>query len=285
MMSRISLIIFISFIGLLISCKLDMKPKQIEREIPIQQFSKIFRSDFQSILDSSNVEGSILILDPIKNKFYSNDFNWADISRLPASTFKIPNSIIALETGVVNYDSTIFKWNREKRYLKLWEQDLNLEKAFHFSCVPCYQEIARTIGSEKMNKYLKKLDYENMIVDSSNIDKFWLEGESKISQFQQIDFIKRLYFSDLPISKNTEHIMKKLMIISQNDKYTLRAKTGWVIRNGINNGWFVGYIETGGNIYFFATNISPKENFDMNLFSVIRKDITIKAFNSMNIIQ
>lgn len=94
---------------------------------------------------------------------------------LPASTFKITNSIIALETGVVENDSTLLKWNGEKRRFKNWEQDLILRDAFHFSCVPCYQEIARKVGENKMNKFLKKLDYGNMKVDSSNLDLFWLE--------------------------------------------------------------------------------------------------------------
>lgn len=249
--------------------------KPFEREIVV--------SGFQTIIDSANVDGAILIYDPDQDKYYSNDFEWAEKGNLPASTFKITNSIIALETGIVENDSVLFKWHGEKRRIKSWEQDLIFRDAFHFSCVPCYQEIARKIGVKIMTEYLDKLEYGDMKVDSANIDVFWLEGESQISQFQQIDFLKRFYQSDLPISEGTETIMKRMMIIEENAEYRLSGKTGWSIRNGNNNGWFVGYIECRNKTYFFATNVSPKEQFDMNMFPMIRKDLTYKALEHMNI--
>ena len=76
---------------------------------------RIVISDFNTIIESTDVKGSILIYDFENNKYYSNDFQWAEKGNLPASTFKIPNSIIALETGVVENDSTLFKWYGEKR--------------------------------------------------------------------------------------------------------------------------------------------------------------------------
>lgn len=233
---------------------------------------------FQQILDSANVSGSILIFDPARNVYYSNDFGRFEIGHLPASTFKIPNSIIALETGVIENDSTVINWDGEKRRRGDWEKDLSFQDAFHVSCVPCYQEIARKIGVERMKEYLEKLDYGNMIVDSANIDLFWLEGESKISQFEQIDFLYRFYKSLLPVSKRTEDVMKRLMFIEETDGWKLSGKTGWSIRNGNNNGWFVGYLEKGGEVYFIATNIDPRTEFNMDLFPVIRKEISMKAF-------
>ena len=117
------------------------------------------------------MEGSVLIYHLNDDKYYSNDFAWCEKGNLPASTFKITNSIIALETGIVENDSTMFYWNGEKRRLKMWERDMPLRDAFHFSCVPCYQEVARGIGQERMNSYLKKLEYGSMKVDSTNIDR------------------------------------------------------------------------------------------------------------------
>ena len=90
--------------------------------------------------------------------YYSNDFKWANAGRLPASTFKIPNSIIALETGVVENDSTLFEWDGIERSIKNWNQDLLFREAFHFSCVPCYQKVAREISEKRMNVYLNKLE-------------------------------------------------------------------------------------------------------------------------------
>ncbi len=241
-------------------------------------------SEFQQILDSSNVDGSILIYNSQAAIFYSNDFQWAGQGKLPASTFKIPNSIIALETNVVENDSTLFIWNGEKRNLSIWEQDLLFKDAFRFSCVPCYQDIAREIGEKRMKEYLSKLIYGNMVFDSTNIDLFWLVGDSKINQFQQIDFLSRLYNSKLPITEKTDKIMKRLMILDKNQSYCLSGKTGWSVRNNHNNGWFVGYLEIKEKVYFFAVNIDPKEKFNMQLFSKIRKEITMNAFKKLKLL-
>ena len=250
---------------------------EIEREIVV--------SEFQTLIDSSDVKGSILIYDLKDDKYYSNNFNWAKKGNLPASTYKITNSIIALETGVVQSDSTIFKWNGEERRLKIWEQDLIFKDAFHYSCVPCYQEVARKIGVNRMNKYLDKFDYGKMKVDSTNIDLFWLEGESQINQYQQIEFLKRFYNSELPISQRTETIMKRMIVIEEDETYKLSGKTGWSIRDGNNNGWFVWFVEIKENTYFFATNIEPNQRFNMDMFPMIRKELTFKALKQLNIIK
>jgi beta-lactamase class D len=168
--------------------------------------------------------------------------------------------------------------------LPAWEQDLFFRDAFRASCVPCYQEVARKIGAERMKEYLAKLDYGKMIVDSSDIDLFWLEGESKITPEQQVDFLARFYFSKLPVSPRTTDIMKEILVIEKTDSYTLSGKTGWSIRSGNNNGWFVGYIEREGKVYFFAANIDPEIEFNMDLFGVIRTQITMQALKKLGLI-
>jgi beta-lactamase class D len=127
------------------------------------------------------------------------------------------------------------------------------------------------------------MNYGEMHVDSSNIDVFWLEGDSRISQYEQVDFLYRFYYDRLALSPRTTDIMKRLMIIEETPSYRLSGKTGWSVREGRNNGWFVGYVETGDNVYFFATNINPGVDFNLELFLVIRRDITMKAFRSLDI--
>jgi beta-lactamase class D len=267
--SLIILIFLVNFSG-------NCQPKNLKTR-------EIIKSEFGTILDSLHVKGSILIYDIEHNIYYSNDFSWAKTAIIPASTFKIPNSIIALETGVVQNDSTIFKWNGEKRRFKKWEEDLTFKKAFQVSCVPCYQQIARKIGVKRMTSYLRKLNYTGMVFDTLTIDNFWLKGKSKFSQMQQIDFLQRLYFSQLPISKRTEKIMKDIMQIEKNDDYVLSGKSGWGMRNEMNNGWLVGYVEKNNSIYFFATNVEKLET-DMDEFSIIRLNSTKEAFKKLNLI-
>ena len=246
--------------------------------------SQINKPEWQSFIDSSEVTGSILIYDLHNDTYYSNNFEWANKGNLPASTFKIANSIIGLESGVIESDSVIFKWDREKKWLKKWEQDLVLKDAFHFSCVYCYQDVARRIGEERMNYYLRKFNYGDMKVDSSNVDKFWLEGNSRISQMQQIDFLKRFYESKLPISERTEKIIKNLIVIEDKGQYKLSGKSGLSNSNEIYNGWFVGFIELKDKTYFFATNVEPKGEFEFDSFINKRMDLTLEAFKTMKII-
>lgn len=245
--------------------------------------SYIIKPEFQTIIESADIEGSILIYDLNKSVYYSNDFEWAKKARLPASTFKIPHSLMALELGIVENENTVFKWNGDKRYLEIWEQDLTFKQAFHYSCVPCYQEIAKKIGVGRMNDNLEKFNYGNNFIEEKNLDNFWLQGQFAISQFQQIDFLKRFQQAQLPISDTTFNILKNMMIVKSNETYTIRAKTGLSVRSKNYNGWYVGYVETSNNTFFFATNISPLTEYNKG-FNKLRKVITVKALELLNVL-
>lgn len=262
----------------LLSCSDAPKPK-IETHNTNDESLEIVRSDFQSLLDSAEVKGSMLIWD--EKKYYSNDFEWAKKGHLPASTFKIPNSIIALELGIIDNDSTIIKWDGKPQFQKRWEKDLTFKEAFHLSCVPCYQEIARSIGLKRMKNYLSNLNYGNMEVDSTNLDLFWLEGQSNINQYQQIGFLRKFNKQKLPISKRTHAIMSRMMIIEETEQYTLRGKTGWSIVDNQDNCWYVGFLETRYGFFYFATNIEPTEPTDLNNLPSIRKTLTEEALRAI----
>lgn len=264
-------------IGLLLimSCTQNSQPESMQ--IHTTPLKEVQVNELQALFDSAKVTGATVVFDPGAMVFYSNDFDRCRKGYLPASTFKIPNSLIALETGIVENESTVFEWDGKKRRLKTWERDLTFREAFHASCVPCYQEIARKVGADTMRKYLDLFHYGDMVFDSSTIDLFWLEGNSRITAFGQIDFLKDFYEEKLPLSAHTYSVMKNLIVIEKNDRYTLSGKTGWAIRNENNLGWFVGYIESAKGVRFFATNLEPGPGFNMDEFTRIRAEITMKA--------
>ncbi len=200
-----------------------------------------------------------------------------EVGQIPASTFKIPHSMIALELGIVDINATIFKWDGQPRAFKMWETDLDFKGAFHKSCVPCYQEVARKIGPSRMKYMLDTLHYGHMKLDSNTIDNFWLRGESKISSYEQIEFLRRFYDGELPISDRTRQIMREMMIMSKTDKYILSGKTGWAMNSEDNLGWFVGFVEKNDNIFYFATQVRPRPELDMDDFAEIRKTVTYDA--------
>ncbi len=259
------------------------QPNPPTKEANQPKTREVIVPEFQPLLDEAEVDGTILIYVLEDDQYYSNDFQWAQKGFLPASTFKIANSIIALETGVMENDSTLIRWKGEARAQKVWEQDLILRKAFHYSCVPCYQEIARKVGVERMRGYLEELDYGTMVFDSTNLDLFWLQGYSRITPMEQIDFLMRLHQSKLPIAERTEKIMKRMMLLQDQPNYQLRGKTGWSIDQGKNNAWFVGYVVTTDKTYFFATNIEPKTPIDRKKFPAVRKEVTFQALDRMRV--
>jgi beta-lactamase class D len=243
---------------------------------------RVVSSRIQSILDSAKVEGAVLVYDSEGNTFYSNDFVWAETGFLPASTFKIPNSINALENGIVANDSTVFLWDGKPRYLKSWEEDITFHQAFQRSCVPCYQEIARKTGVEKMRNMLDKIGYPGMVFNGATLDNFWLEGASKISQFQQVDFLSKLVNRELPVTEKTYRIMSKIMFLDQKEGYDLYGKTGWAQPDDSTNiGWFTGYAKTPDNTYYLVTNIRPGDGFNMDDFAKIRMELALKAMHEI----
>ena len=238
----------------------------------------------KGIFDKHGMTGTIIIYDPTSNEYSGFNPAWWDNGYLPASTFKIPNSLIGLELGLVD-TGYVFNWNGEDRRMPQWKRDLTLKEAFAVSCVPCYQELARRIGVDRMNEYLLKLQFGKMDVHAENIDLFWLEGKSRITPFEQVSFLRKLYEERLPLKKSTIRSMKAMMINETGQEYTLSGKTGWAVRNDNNYGWFVGYLETGEKVFFVATLIEPKNHEMVNDFALARKKVTMEVFRELGLVK
>jgi beta-lactamase class D len=144
---------------------------------------------------------------------------------LPASTFKIFNSLVALETAVAPDDQLVIKWDSVVRDHAEWNKDMNMREAFKVSNVAYYQEIARRIGPAKMQHYLDTVRYGNMKM-GGRIDNFWLNDSLQITADEQVGFLKRLYFYELPFSERTQRIVKTMMLHEQTPGYNLYYKTG-----------------------------------------------------------
>jgi len=180
---------------------------------------------------------------------------------LPASTYKVPNSLIALETGVVgDPDKDVFKWDGVKRNIEAWNQDHTLRSAIAASAVPVYQEIARRIGVERMQKYVDLFEYGNRNI-GGGIDQFWLTGELRIDPIQQIDFLDRLRRTALPISKRSQDLVRDILPVAKVGDAVIRAKTGLLGAElgKPSLGWVVGWAEKGTAQTVFALNVDIRE--------------------------
>lgn len=176
----------------------------------------------------------------------------ADSALLPASTFKIANAAIALETGVVTGPDELFPWDGTQRDLPAWNRDLTLTEAMAASAVPVYQEVARRVGAERMADWLQRLDYGNADI-GGGVDRFWLDGGLRISAREQVTFLERLATGDLPLSPHTMEQVAAMIRLDGGDGWALHGKTGWASVADL--GWWVGWTVHGDEQYVFALNM------------------------------
>lgn len=280
------------FLGILlsvctISCSYNKKTDQ-----NITTFNKdriIVQKDFKKYFDNCSVAGSIAIYDNKNQEWILSDTVEVKKETLPASTFKIINLLIALETKTIADENELIKWVGKTDTIKYGYRpeiyhDMTIKEAFEVSAVWVFIELAKKIGKENYKKYLTICNYGNLDLSESD-DDFWNFGDFAISPINQVVFIKNLYEEKLPFSKRNIEIVKRVMVNEQNECFTIYAKTGWTRENDINTGWWIGYVENKIGVYFFATRLLQDRRYKRDDFGSCRKDITKKVFRDLKIIE
>jgi beta-lactamase class D len=214
----------------------------------------------KTYFDSAGVTGCFGLFDNSHNSFIIYDLpRYRDSSYTPASTFKIVNSLIGLQTGRISDENMVIKWDGVTRWNPDWNKDLSMKEAFAVSAVPYYQEVARRIGRDTMQYWIDTLSYGNRNI-SGPVDSFWLNNRLKIKPDEELGLVKKLYFDQLPFFRNTQEIVKRVMLREENANYQLSYKTGWGnTENGNAIGWVVGWIEENKHPYFFVLNIETAD--------------------------
>lgn len=252
---NIFLLLIINYQLLIISCS----PNNVKTDDSLKTY-----------FDKHNVTGTFGLYDNGTSEFLIyNLARFKDSAYLPASTFKIVNSLIGIETGRVSNEKMVIKWDGVVRKFpggdtaSSWNKDLSMEEAFKVSAVPYYQEVARRIGKDTMQRWLDSLKYGNHTIGGP-IDSFWLNNSLKLTADEEMGLVKKLYFGQLPFQKRTQDIVKRVMLQESNANYSLSYKTGWGFReNGNALGWIVGWIEENKHPYFFAMNVEGPSGTDM----------------------
>jgi beta-lactamase class D len=253
----LALLIGISFEGMRVLAQPTPSPSKHPATITAQA------PDLGRHFRELGLEGSILIYDSNNNRTYEHNPQRNTRAMTPASTFKIFNAMVALETGVIADDVAILTWDGIHRDIAAWNHDTNLRQAFKDSTVWFYQVLARKAGRDRMQQWIDRIGYGNrQIGTAQDIDRFWLQGPLQITPKQQIEFLQRLHRGDLPFSQRTMDLVKDIMVREQTPAYTMRGKTGWLNSTKPELGWFVGYLEQNKNVYFFATTIDMRKPED-----------------------
>jgi beta-lactamase class D len=196
-----------------------------------------------------------------------------------ASTFKILNTLIALEENVIA-NTDILRCDGITRDLPTWNRDQTLASAFRSSCVWCFQAFARRVGASKYRHHLARAAYGELH-EPFDETTFWLDGSLTLSASEQVEFLKQVYRRSLPFKDSSYETLRRIMLIEQDSQYALRAKTGWATRIEPPTGWYVGYIETRQGTWAFAMNMDTPDPGALPL----RQKITRSALRAKGIIE
>ena len=229
------------------------------------------RSDWKKHFDDASANGTIIVIDErvsSKGAFVYNPTR-ARLRYSPASTFKIPHTLFALQNGAVRDEFQVFQWDGVPRAFSGHNQDQDLRSAMRYSALWVYQRIAKQIGESQARTYLRSIDYGNAD-PTATIGDYWVDGNLRISAEEQIAFLQKLYRNLLPFAVEYQRLVKDLMIIEADYEWILRAKTGWEGRYG----WWVGWVEWREGPVFFALNIdTPNRTEDLGKRQVIAKAV------------
>jgi beta-lactamase class D len=207
------------------------------------------------------VTGTFVLYDVDAGRFVGHNQARSKVRFIPASTFKIPNSLIGLAVEAVEGVDEILPYGGKPQSFAVWEKDMGLREAITLSNVPIYQELARRIGLERMRENVSKLGYGNGRIGAT-VDTFWLEGPLKISAIEQARFLARLAQGQLPLPADVQASVREIVLLEQGDNWRLYGKTGWENAPNSGIGWWVGWVKKDDHVYAFALNIDIQKATD-----------------------
>ncbi len=222
--------------------------------VGLQAAERLERPDLQQLFDRAGVTGTFVLLDVDADRQLVVNAERADRRLYPASTFKIANSLIALETMAVADENEIIPFGGKPQPVKAWESDMSMRDAIAVSNVPIYQELARRIGLERYRQWLTTLEYGNRTT-GDNVENFWLVGPLAISAIEQTEFLARLARQELAAATDHQLIVRDIIRVETLNGSTLYAKSGWSTAPDPQIVWWVGWVEKGDRILPFAMNL------------------------------
>ena len=224
-------------------------------------------------------DGSFVLYDLGNDAWSIHDIDHATRRVAPNSTYKIYAALFGLEDGVITPDNTFITWDGKNYPFDTWNTDQTLQSAMSNSVNWYFQSLNEQLGAPSVNKYVQQIKYgnENM---SGNFSSYWMESSLKISPIEQVELLTKLQNNSFNFAPENINAVKDSICISSSDAGSFYGKTGTGRVNGQDvNGWFIGYIETADNTYFFATNIGAANSATGGNAT----EITMSILSDMNI--
>jgi beta-lactamase class D len=243
---------------------------------------QVTEMNFKPQFDKYGVTGCFVLFNQADNEYIRYNTSLCDTGYIPASTFKIPNSLIALEESIIKDTLQIINWDGHEWPIKTWNQDQTLKTAMKYSCFWVYSKFAEKIGINTYYKYIKNFDYGNKNL-TGQPNRFWIAGLLRISANQQIEFLTKFYNYNLPVSRQSIDIVKNILVLEKTEAYKLSGKTGGAMVNDKDYiMWLVGYVEKDNKTFYYAMNFKTN---DFEKTSLARYEITKDILRQLKLIK
>ncbi|WP_186826937.1 class D beta-lactamase [Shimia ponticola] len=222
--------------------------------------------------DDLGQQGVIVVRIPATGQYVTNDAERAVTRFFPASTFKVANTLIALETGAVGSVDEVIPFGGRLQPVKAWEQDMSLRDALPISNVAIFQTVARRVGADAYQVWLDGLGYGSAEV-GQDVTRFWLRGPLAISAVEQVTFLDALAQGSLEASAQSQASTREIMRVEARGDRALYAKSGWTTAPNPDIGWYVGWVEAPDFKAPFALNIDTRSRADLPLREQLSKEV------------
>ncbi|MFK7999706.1 MAG: penicillin-binding transpeptidase domain-containing protein [Polyangiales bacterium] len=189
----------------------------------------------------------------------------------PASSFKVPHALIALNAGVLSGPEHVFSWDGEERSVPAWNQDHTLASAIENSVVWYFQRVAPRIGRERFEDELPRFGYGDANI-GEDLTRFWLDDSLTVSPMEQARFWRRLHAGELPVTDEARDAVLEMTTLARRDGVVLRGKTGWHPSEPV-GGWFVGSLQSPAGVTTFAVRLTAEGDYDAASFVAARRRV------------
>jgi beta-lactamase class D len=239
--------------------------------------------DWAAIYKSYGIDSAAFeMYEQAKERAFYYNKAWGNKRVVPASTFKVFLSLVALETSVAPSEEMTIKYDGKPTGKPEWDKDLTMREALEVSSEPYFRELAKRIGKTELKKWMDSVHYGNATI-GQNIEDCWHDGSLLITPDEQVGLMKKLYFDELPFSKRVQRIVRSMMLRETAAKYKFYHKTGTNLDKGVLSSWLVGYVEDSTNHpYFFASYYQTKDT-NIEKMRTDRLKIVTDIFNTRGI--
>ncbi|WP_327084616.1 class D beta-lactamase [Nocardiopsis sp. EMB25] len=235
------------------------------------------REDLERVFDEAGVEGTFVLYDTSERSAIVVDPQEAHRRSVPASTFKLVNSVIALQAGAVADVDEVVPYGGEPQPVPEWERDMSMRDALPASNVPVYQEIARRVGRDRMAAWVDRFDYGNREIGGADaVDRFWLEGPLEVTPMEQTVFLASLARAELPVEERHQRAVREIAMVDEVGDHALFAKTGWGGTVDPSPGWWVGWVEYGDDVHTFALRVDIEDESQLELRERVGRELLVE---------